>query len=1090
MKKITLLLVFLLLAGAQMLQAQRTITGTVISTDDRQSIPGVSVVVKGTTTGTTTNLQGQYSLTVPSTATHLMFSFMGMETQEIEIGGRTTIDVTMGSDATMLEEFVVTAYGVARRATFTGSAVAVSGDQLSNRAVTNIGNALEGNVAGVQVTSASGQPGSSSEIRVRGVGSLNYGSNPLIIVDGATFGGVLSNLNPDDIESITVLKDAASTALYGSRAANGVIMITTKSGRSQRAGFDVRVSQGFSMRSIQEYERLGALEYYEHGWQALRNGRVTALPTTVATTTTFNTPTYSAENWGTWGTWATTNLIPNFRYNITNQANGEIVDANGRLNPNAGIKSAVAGDLDWFDPLTRLGKRSEVSISASMSNEKSDMRASFAYLDEEGYIVGSGFKRFSARMNMNHKVNNWFKTGINLSAMTSDQLTTNDESSSGYTNPFYAARTMGPIFPIYARDFSTPNGDPRLANDQKMWDIGRSNSPYGSLGQNGAFIVRPAGAHNGRHVVAENILNKLSSSRHSLNGRLFFDIQLLKDLKFTANQSMELYFFHDDNVINTLVGDGAPDGRSNKQRNQTTAITANQLLNYSKKFNRVHDVEILLGHETYMWDYQYIYAFRQGEIVPDNPDFVNYTTTMSLNSWSQSYRLESYFSRANYSFDDKYIASASFRRDGSSKFYVDNRWGNFWSLGAGWRLDKENFMKSFTNHIPFLKLRTSYGQVGNDAGISYYAWHALHTLGNNNVGEPGIRQSTLDGKDLVWESNNSFDVALEYGLKNGIRGTVEFFHRVSHNLLFATPIPLSAGLAASMELKNVGSMYNQGFEFEIAYDYRAKNDFTWTTSLNLTHFKNEITKMSEEGEEIYSGTNKWKVGVSRYDHFLRAYAGVDPGDGRALYIYDPTKITAASQRVAANLRVIDGDTFALNPAYALEHYCGSSIPAIIGGWTNTFRWKGFDLSILTTFQIGGKIYDGSYAGLMGMGTSYGTALHVDQKNAWKNPGDVTDIPRLDANTTINGYHQSTSDRWLTSASFLSLRSINFGYTLPKEWVNKVQLSGVRVFFSGENLAMFAARKGMNPSQRFDGQTTAAAGYLPSRFLTFGLNVNF
>jgi len=1080
MRKIILLLVSLLLAGAQMLQAQRTISGTIISADDRQGIPGATVMVRGTTTGTSTDINGRYTLSVPANATHLVFAFMGMTTQEIEIGGRTTVDVTMQSDIATLDEFVVTAYGVQRRASFTGSATTVGSEQLANRAVTNVANALQGNVPGLQMTSGSGQPGDGGEIAIRGFGSINAGNNPLIIVDGATMPSntSLASLNPDDIASITVLRDAASAALYGSRAANGVILITTKTGRSDRSTFSVNFTQGFTARGLREYERVSPEQFYELNWQGLRNREFGGG--------------WDPSRLDEFGQLASQQLIPTLGYNITNVADNQIVLSDGRFNPNAHILPGIIPSLDWFDPLERLGTRSEFTVAASMANDRSDLRASLGYMTERGWVEPSSFDRLTVRLNTNHRVRDWLRVGLNVRASQATQRSINASSDTGLGNFFARARNMGPIYPVFAHDLynDVVRRDP--VTGEKLWDFGmRGNTIHGTLvhPDDTLALTRPFGS--GRHVVAELLMNNSTNNRYEVGGRGFVEFSFLNDFTFTLNFAQDAVFSITDNRRNAMIGDGlGPGGDFSISRHRTTMFTANQLLNWSRSFGG-HHFDVLLGHESYAWDFHSLSGLRSGVGLLDRvPN--NYTNLNSLSGFDDTYRLESYFSRATYSWNDRFFGSASWRTDGSSKFSPQNRWGHFWSVGAGWRLDKEAFLQGIPE-IQLLKLRASYGQVGNDNGINNYAWQALYGMGPifNNATEIGARQRSLGGADLTWESSNSFDIALEFGLRSGIRGYVEFFNRQSSNLLFDVPIPSHFGVPAAVATQNIGTMFNRGIELDISYTLRS-GDFSWTPRLVMTHFINRITKLTtgDPDEAISRSPHRLKVGHSRFEYWLRQWHGVDPADGRALYVWNPE---ASGAHTAANIRVIGTDTFALNPAVALEAYSGSPIPAVMGGLTNTFTWRNFDLSILMTYQIGGQLLDRNHSSLMDFNLSgqSGRALHVDLLNAWRQPGDITDVPRIDGDEQVRSWaNTSNSTRFLTSASYLQIRSINFGYNLPADLTNRMGLSRARVFFSAENLAMFAARQGMNPIQRFSGIIDNTDGFTPARTFKVGVNINF
>ncbi|MBU1820462.1 MAG: TonB-dependent receptor, partial [Bacteroidetes bacterium] len=449
-----------------------------------------------------------------------------------------------------------------------------------------------------------------------------------------------------------------------------------------------------------------------------------------------------------------------------------------------------------------------------------------------------------------------------------------------------------------------------------------------------------------------------------------------------------------------------------------------------------------------------------------NYELVNFTTTTNLNSRYNIRRVEGFFSRVNYDYNEKYFVSFSARRDGSSKFFRDVRWGNFYSVSGAWRLDQEEFIQAIPV-INTLKLRSSYGQTGNDgsgntqegAAISYYAWQPLYALGWNNASEAGILQSSLGNRALEWESSNSYDIGLEFGiLKNRITGTVEYFDRRSSNLIFDVPLPLSAGITT--ETRNIGTMYNKGIEVQLSFEPIRKGDFTWRIDVNGTKLKNRITKMPEENPEIIDGTKKLKEGSSIYDFWLREYKGVDPATGAALY--------RAANFVASNSIITEkGDTLTTSINNARYHYNGTAIPNFSGGFTNTLRWKGLSLSALVVYQVGGKVYDGAYAALMGSG-GYGSAKHVDILNRWQQPGDITNVPRMDIGRTAD--FDAASDRWLIDASYLNIRSVTLSYALPKIFANKLFLQNAQIYVSGENFFIRSNRRGMNVQQNFAGTT--------------------
>lgn len=1044
MKKLTLFLICIFIAGMQIVNAQvRTVTGTVTSTEDGSTIPGVSVVVKGTTLGTITNIDGAYSIDVPEDAQTLIFSFVGMKSIENPISG-SVVNASMEADVLGLDEVLVTAYGSSKKGAFTGSAVQVNSDKIELRPVTNITKAIEGAAPGVQVTAGSGQPGSGQSIRVRGFGSFSASNDPLYVVDGVPFSGSISSINTNDIESLTVLKDAASTALYGNKAANGVVLITTKKGKKGSGQLSINVSNGVVTRAQPEYDLIGADDYYPIMWESFRNS-MTSTGTDLETANQM----------------ATDGIFDHLGYNPYNVPNNNIVGTNGMLNPNA--KLLYPDDLDWLNEIMRTGYRQNYDISYQGGDSKADYYVSLGYLDEKGYILNSDFQRLSGRANVNFKATNWFKTGLNISGSTSKAQQAQTGSSNSYVNPIRFTRQMGPIYPVHEHDPVT--GDYILDdNGDKIYDI---------------YDNRPSGASTGRHIVAEIMWNTDDDEITSLSAKTYGEITFTPGLTLTLNASIDQRHFYEAGFENKLVGDGAPGGRANRNYYRRTVKNYNQLLNYTKSF-KSHSLKALLAHESYSYTNNVFSGYRTQIIADGNTELINFVTTTGLDSYTDTYRSEGYFGRLDYDYDGKYFVSGSYRRDGSSKFSEDNRWGDFWSVSGAWRLDEENFIRNLA-WVDMLKLRASYGELGNDSGIDNYAYQALYALDWNNQSESGYVQDKLQADALVWESNNSFDVGLEFGMFNKMFGTIEFYHRISDNLLFGVPLPVSSGI--DEQDKNIGTLYNQGIEFSISYDLIDNNDFKWNINANATTMHNEFTKLpgDEPGEpaEIINGSKKLMVGHSIYDYWLKEWVGVDPDDGSGLYRAD----TYAADD--SNIRIMGTDTLTVDQNNARYHYAGTAIPDVYGAVTNTFNYKNFEFGFMFTYQIGGEVLDYNYQSIMSAG-GYGSSKGLDILDRWQNPGDETDVPRMDVGQETN--FNATSSRWLTDASFLNLRQVTLSYNIPKTAISRIGMSSGRVYVSGENLWLLNARKGMNVQQNFSGTTSNV--YTPSRVITLGLNVKF
>lgn len=1033
----------------------RRISGTV--TDESGApLANVTVLARGGTQGVSTDAAGKFSLAIASGVKAIQFSAVGYASKEVTVGSQTSFAVRMVTEAKALDDVVVVAYGTARRETFTGSAVKISAKDIQNRPLTNIGTALIGSAPGVAAVTANGQPGSAPAIRIRGFGSVGASNEPLYVVDGVPFTAALNNINMDDVESVSILKDAATTSLYGSRAANGVVMITTKKGRKGKGTVNVKVNTSLTSRAIPDYGRVDAYEYYPLMWEAYRNSlayRATS-PVPLAQASSIASGQVAGQN----------SIVDLLAYNPFDVARNSVMNVDGTLNPSAKLIYNPA-DLDWFGPVSRTGIRNEYSLSFSGGSDRSDHFVSFSYLKENGYITRSDLERFNARVNINSQVTDWMKIGMNLGFIKSGGNFASTDGSNSIVNPFFFAARMGPIFPYYAYDPANPGKYLLDANGNKQWDFG--NSTIAGL------PARPAGAYGGRHTIAENQLSREFFNRNVFNGRGYAEFKLMDGLKVTTNLASDFTNRYDLTYQNNIIGDGAPSGRSSKDYQTLLGLTFNQLVNYSKSFKN-HSFEALAGHENYFLTEDYLSGQRQNQVAEGNYQLANFTTTTSLSSQADNIRIESYFAKLNYDYLGKYFVSLSARTDGNSRFDDKVRWGRFWSASAAWVLTKEDFL-SRVKFINFLKLRSSYGTTGNDAGIGYYPYQTLYTIGRNNALNPGVLQNTSPGNDsLTWESNEQFDLGVDFTVwNNRVNGSVEVFNRVSDNLLFSVPLPVSSGFASVT--RNVGSMYNRGIEIQVNADVVRTKDFTWNIGVMATKFRNEITKLPQK--EIISGTKKLMVGQSIQDYWLRTWYGVDATNGAALY-----KAIPGSSGAVVNPK---GDTVTNNPNNAKFEYNGSAIPDWYGAFNTSVRYKGFTLSALANWGLGGLTYDDTYAAYMHSGT-YGASLHKDMLMRWRNPGDITNIPRMDnAQTSFFG---ATSSRWLTDATYLNLQNVTLSYDYRPGSRNRLPFSSGRIFFSVENVKMFTKRSGMNPMQAFSGVTSI--GYIPARVTNIGISVNF
>jgi TonB-linked SusC/RagA family outer membrane protein len=1039
------------------------IRGTVYD-DKGAPLPRASVMVKGTGKGVHTDNDGRFSIGLPRTAGTLVISSVGFTTlEQVLTPGRKQFDVVLQPAASALSEVVVVAYGTAKKGTLTGSVAQINSEKFASRPLTNPLNALDGAAPGVQLSTANGQPGSAPTIRIRGFGSVNASNAPLYVVDGVIYDGTIANLNPDDIDNFSILKDASATSLYGAKAANGVIMITTKKGKSGSGQLQVRATQGYTTRGIAEYDRVNAYQYYPLMWEAYRNSLVNAtapipmddagklasgvFPRNSGNQQVYNGKTYSDIS----------QLLMNNPFNV---AGNELVRTDGTLNPNA--KLMYADDLDWYKQMSRTGNRKEYNLSASGGSEKNDYYVSLAYNKEKGFVIRSDYERITGRINVNSRPVSWFKTGANIAGTITRSNQASDGSSTGFVNPFYFSRTIGPIYPVHQHDAS---GNYVLdQKGEKVFELG---------------VNRASGGKVGRNVVAETLWNQDFVKRNVLSGRTYGEISLLKNLKFTTNITVDISNYNNPTYTNKIVGDGSGDGgRASNTNSTTTSYTFNQLLNYNKTFHD-HTLQVLAGHENYDYTYKYAYGSRAGQVLDGNTELINFTNTTSLTSYTYNDRTESYLSRVNYDYKNKYMLSGSFRTDGSSRFYKDSRWGKFWSVGAAWRLDQEDFAKKIS-WLESLKLRASYGLVGNnyllnsDGTDIYYAWQALYTLGRNNVLEPGYVQASLENRDLKWETNKQLDLGVDFGLfKDRLTGSIEYFDRKSVDLLYSVPLPVSAGL--DTKNMNIGTMYNRGFEIQLTGHVVKSKNFAWDVDLNWTTFKNQIT--SQPVNEIIDGTKKLMVGHNRYEYWLRQWYGVNPETGDGLYV-------ANSWNASNSFVTKGGDTVTTNPSNARYVYAGSAIPKFYGSISNSFTYKNFKFSFLISYQVGGKVYDGTYAGIMSSG-NYGEALHTDILKRWQKPGDITDVPRLDYGQVSN--YGAQSSRFLVSASYLNFRSVNLAYTFSNKLASELHVKGAQLYGGVENLGLISARKGLNPMQSFTGVTSNA--YVPARIFVAGLTVS-
>src|SRR5690554_2770888 len=1058
MKKVLLALSFVMVFGLSALVAQtRTITGTVTGSDDGQPIPGASVFVKGTTMGTITQIDGDYTINVPQDAEVLVFSFVGMQTQEQEIAGRSVINVTLGSDAIAMEEVIVVAYGTSTKGAFTGSAAVMSAEKIEKRQVSNISNALSGAMAGVQILSDNGQPGTSATVRIRGVGSINADMDPLYVVDGVPFDGDLSSINASDIESMTVLKDAASTALYGARGANGIIMVTTKKGSSGKANVTFDMKVGVNSRSVKNYEVMTSPKnYMENVYQAIYNAGIYNLNYDPLQAHTYaNSKIPSGTDGG-------------IGYRVYTVPSGEsLIGTNGKLNPNAtlGYSDSRYHYLpdDWADETFQNNMRQEYNLSVSGGNESSTFYMSFGYLDDQGVISGSGFERFAGRLKGDQKVNDWLKVGANASFTNinsdypGEQVTTN---SSG--NAFFIANYIAPIYPLYVRDAATK--EINTIGGRKVYDYGTYPSST-NFDRSFMSISNPAG---------DLVYNKTEYVKDIFNSSWFAELTPIQGLRLVAQYGLNVDNTRYGDLGNAYMGQSASyGGTAYQQQDRIYGFNQQYIGNYQFSINEEHHIDITAGYDGYKMTDEYVYASGQNLYNPESYYVSNTIDSKRGGGIKDTYFTQGILGRVNYSLRDNYFLNFSYRRDASSRFLPENRWGNYCSASGAWMLSSEDFLSS-VDFINMLKLKASYGEQGNDNIGNYYAYVDQYKL----TGAEGFMSNgTLDYKgnpDLTWETSTSYNVGFDLAMfSNKLAGSIEYFGRKSTDMLYYKPVAGSSGYT-SLPM-NIGSMTNSGVEVDLAYNIIAFGPVNWSVFDNASFIKNEINELHPDlGGQLLDGTRIYEEGHSMYRMYLVDYAGVDPETGLAQYWAKDT-----------NGEAIKTSDYAVAQAYKVA--TDDLMPKVYGGFGTNLDAFGFDFSVQLAYQLGGSVYDSGYARLMhsGMSSSAGTNWHKDIYNAWTTDNRNTDVPRLNAN---DRYANSTSTRFIESSNYLSLNNITLGYTLPQSLIGDFNISRLRVYVTADNVALLSARQGLDPRQSFTTATTAL--YTPIRTVSGGLTLVF
>ena len=1057
-KRLTMILACLFLSIGMAL-AQKAVTGTVVSQEDGQPIIGATIRVVGANVGAVTDADGKFSLSLPSGHNKLKVTYVGMVDQDVTVKGN-SVRVVLAPDETNLDEVMVVAYGTAKKSAFTGSAAVVKSDDIAKISSSNVMSALSGKVSGVQINSATGAPGQESfSIRIRGISSINAGNDPLIIVDGAPCDAdYINNLNQNDIASMTVLKDAASAALYGARGANGVVIITTKNGREGTSAITVDAKWGANSRGVQFYNTIESpAAYYETYYQALKN--------------------YSLNNGNdnmTAHKWALNNMFSggyDLGYNVYTVPEGQdFIGLNGKLNPNATLGRVInVNGTDymlypdsWRDAAYQTGLRQEYNITATGSNDKGSFYGSAGYLKNEGISIGSDYARFTGRLKADYQLRSWLKLSGNFNYSHYNANSLSDDGGSTVGNIFMV-KNMAPIYPLYIRD---ANGN--ILQDSKT---GLAQYDWGDGSITG--LTRPV--MTGSNPIFANYFNKNEQDGNSLDATGTAEIRFLNDFKFTSVNTVMLDETRFTTTYNPFYGQfAANNGSINKSHARKWSYNYQQLLNWHHLFGK-HDVEVMLGHEYYRTRYYLLTASKNNVFSINNNELSGAVNNGSMDSYTTDYNVEGWFGRAQYNYDNKYFGSVSYRRDASSRFHPDHRWGNFWSFGGAWIISKEKWFNA--PWVDELKFKASYGEQGND-NIGNYLYTDTYSIVPAGTGAGVSVASTKGNKEITWEKNGNFNTGFEFSFFRGrLSGSIEYFYRRTSDMLAFFALPASSGWSGYYD--NIGNMQNMGVEVELDGTPIRTKDFEWGLNVNFTAYKNKITSIADEnkttvveGSEGYqSGMNYYGEGLPLYTFYMPKYAGVNEKGQSLFYKTDA-----------------DGNiTTTTTPGDATYYLCGTALPWAYGGFGTRFSYKGFDLSVDFNYQLGGQIYDSDYAGMMGItGTGRGNAIHADLLNSWTPENPNSNIPQLiidDPSAT------TTSDRFLIGASYLSLQNLNFGYTFPTKLTSKIGVGKLRLYLTATNLWLWSKRQGLDPRQSITGGASTAY-YSAMRTISGGITVTF
>ena len=1075
-KRLTMLMGGVLLSTGMAL-AQTAVTGKVTSSDDGSPVVGASIKVVGTNTGTVTDIDGNFVLNVPANS-KVVVSYIGMLPKTLKI--TKNMKVILDPDNQALDDVLVIAYGKTKKSAFTGSAAEIKSDEITAHVSSTATSALVGKVAGIQATSSSGEPGSSPTIRIRGIGSVSASSEPLYIVDGAPYEAGISNINPADIESISVQKDASASAIYGARGANGVIIITTKrarDGQDARVTFDAK--WGSNSRLIPQYDVISdPAQYYETHFKAMYNSQYYHGATADEAYAYACKYLYDSSNKG-------------LGYQVYTVSSGEqLIGRDFKINPNAKLGYSDGTYYytpdNWYDETYHNSFRQEYNANVTGSSGKMNYFASGGYLQDGGIVDNSELKRYTARASVDYQAKKWLKLSTGLSFTHTDSESPYYDASTWASsgNLFYITNMMAPIYPLYVRN---ADGSIKTESGRKVYDSNQTN------------FVRPAVVGN---AVRDNEYNRSQTYNDIFQGQWDAQITPIDGLVLDAN----LNVFSNNNRWNGLYSQfsnqSSTDGATAVSATRTFTSNQRYTATYDKSFADVHHANILVGYEQYKYKYQYLYGYNDHLFNPYIGELDNAlgTSQKSNSSFTNNYMTEGFFGRIMYDYNDKYFLNASLRHDASSAFAPGHRWGTFGSVGLAWQMNKESFLKD-VKWIDLLKLKVSYGTVGNDqlgsasysstVGNYYYYWADRYTTSyNESTKQYSISMSQKGNDQLTWETHNDWNLGVDFALfKNRLSGTIEYYHQKTNDLLWAKTLPLSSGISVSSYYSNIGSVVNRGFEVSLEGTPVKTKDIQWDLNFNATFNHNEITALDPSIDEggLKGSYYIQKVGGSVYEAYMTKYAGVNQETGEAQWYMDVTDDNGnVTQEVTTDI------------TEATKYDLGTTLPTVVGGFGTSVSAYGFDLTAQFSYQLGGKIYDGMYQSLMHNGYSAGQAMHKDLLNAWSEDNKDSNIPRLsNASGDDAGFDSQTAqDRFLTSSNYLSLNNLTLGYTFPKALIRPLALTNLRIYVAGENLFVLTKRKGLDPRYNYGlGSMTSGAGlssgsYATLRSVTAGISLTF